>query len=272
MFVGSCLLQPHLHGDKSVLHLVAYFSKKLSDTQARYASQERELLAILLSLQHWRLWGDGGDVTVVTDHESLKSLSTRVDHPNRILRFLDAIVHYGVKIVYRPGKANVLADYLSRPSINSQIFSSYNTEELESANHNNTIPNNTFTIQFPHQLNRIDLQSIFEHLSLGTDLPTSIKPDWIKNHFTIYHNSLYRIMTYSRTPGDPPYQNGLTPKNISLLKVPEFNELIQISKNAHFNLAHATVGTTLRHVLTQYWHPEIPLLSNKWLPNALNAN
>ncbi|KAI0991781.1 hypothetical protein K3495_g16406, partial [Podosphaera aphanis] len=93
-FVGACLLQPHLHYDKSFLHPVAYFSEKLTQTQSRYSAQERELLGILLSLQHWWHWVEGGDVTVITDHESLKTISTKTEQPNRILRFLDAIEHY----------------------------------------------------------------------------------------------------------------------------------------------------------------------------------
>ncbi|KAI0992919.1 hypothetical protein K3495_g15265, partial [Podosphaera aphanis] len=261
-YVGSCLLQPHFHGNISALHPVAYFSKKLSETQSRYASQERELLAILLSLQHWRLWVEGGDVTVVTDHESLKTLSTKVDQPNRILRFLDAIEHYGVKIIYRPGKANVLADYLSRPTVDPDLSSTFpaiesgypDTEIFDTINNSN-IP----LIEHPHQLNRLDLQSIFEFLQLGTALPAAIHPHWVQRHFTIYNNSLYRIMNYSRSPGDPPNPNGLTPINISLLQVPEYYDLTKFSKNAHFDLAHASVGTTLRHMLTQYWHPEIIL-------------
>jgi hypothetical protein len=51
---GAVLLQPHLHGDQSVLHPVAYFSKKWDPTQGRYGTQERELLALVLALRHWR--------------------------------------------------------------------------------------------------------------------------------------------------------------------------------------------------------------------------
>jgi hypothetical protein len=32
------------------------------------------------------------------------------------MRFLDAMQHYGVRVFYRSGKANILADYLSKPS------------------------------------------------------------------------------------------------------------------------------------------------------------
>lgn len=123
-YVGACLLQPYLHGENSVLHPVAYFSKKLTETRKRYSSQEGELLGILLSLQHWRLWVEGGDVALVTDHESLKTLNKNIEPSNRILHFLDAIEHHGVKIVCISGNLSILAAYLSKPpTFNSFVMS-----------------------------------------------------------------------------------------------------------------------------------------------------
>lgn len=62
-------------------------------------------------------------VTVITDHESLKSIQSKVEQPARIARFLDSIKHYSVKIFYRRRKANLLADYLSRPTYNEATVS-----------------------------------------------------------------------------------------------------------------------------------------------------
>jgi hypothetical protein len=47
---GEALLQPHMRDGQRVLHLIAYFSKKLTDIQIRYSDQERELLAVMLCL------------------------------------------------------------------------------------------------------------------------------------------------------------------------------------------------------------------------------
>jgi hypothetical protein len=49
-YAGRALLQPHMRDGQRVLHPVAYFSKKLTNTQIRYLAQERELLAIMLCL------------------------------------------------------------------------------------------------------------------------------------------------------------------------------------------------------------------------------
>lgn len=87
------------HGSRFFLHPIAYFSRKLNQTQQRYSAQERELLCILLSLQHWRHWVEGGDVTVITDHQSLSTIRTKSEQPVRIARFLDAIEHYGITML-----------------------------------------------------------------------------------------------------------------------------------------------------------------------------
>lgn len=57
-FISSALLHPRMSTNTkhSTLHPVAYYSRKLNETQQRYSAQERELLAILLSLQHWCHW------------------------------------------------------------------------------------------------------------------------------------------------------------------------------------------------------------------------
>jgi hypothetical protein len=46
----AALLQPYIYGNKRILHLIAYFSRKLTPTQARYLLQKRKLLAILQAL------------------------------------------------------------------------------------------------------------------------------------------------------------------------------------------------------------------------------
>jgi hypothetical protein len=46
---GAALLQPYLYDNKRVLHPIAYFSRKLMRTQARYSSQKRKLLVVFVT-------------------------------------------------------------------------------------------------------------------------------------------------------------------------------------------------------------------------------
>lgn len=274
-YVGACLMQPHLSSvNKSVLHPVAYFSKKLSETQTRYSAQERELLAILMALQHWKHWVQGTEVTVISDHESLKTLRTKTEQPPRIMRFLDAIEHYGVRILYRSGKANVMADYLSRPPSDEAVEpaflvileSSFPGEEEEGSVDNGDQRDDgdqRDTVEHPHQLNRTDLQAIFEHLQYGTDLPRFLDPVWVRKHFVTLENALKRIITYTRLPGDPPHPEGLSSRSTALLPVPEYEDLIKEARRVHTDNGHSTVGTTVRLLTCLSWHPELVLAAQQ---------
>jgi RNase H-like domain found in reverse transcriptase len=62
---------------KQRLHPVAYESKKLTPTEQRYSSQERELLAAKHALNHWRHLLDGSEMVIHMDHESLKVYRTK---------------------------------------------------------------------------------------------------------------------------------------------------------------------------------------------------
>ncbi|KAI0994514.1 hypothetical protein K3495_g13668, partial [Podosphaera aphanis] len=278
-FVGAALLQPHLHSsdtttEQSLLHPVAYFSRKLNPTQQRYSSQERELLGILLSLQHWRHWVEGGDVTVITDHESLKSIPTKAEQPPRMIRFLDTIEHYNIRILYRPGKANLLADFLSRPSEASFPISEEEgrVAELEENNEINLGDDSDRSemtelpeVKYPYQLNRIDLQCTLEHLTLHQPLPPKISEDWVKKNFTVFDNKLHLIKrSQPHQIGDPPNPTGIA----TLLEVLEYEELVSTVSRIHEDQGHASIGTTLREAERRFWHPELTLAAHEAIVNC----
>ncbi|KAI1004419.1 hypothetical protein K3495_g3793 [Podosphaera aphanis] len=275
-FIGSALLQPHLHSKpekkQSLLHPVAYFSRKLSETQQRYSSQERELLGILLSLQHWRHWVQGGDVTVVTDHESLKSLQTKAEQPPRMLRFLDTIEHYNVRILFRPGKANVLADFLSRPV--ASVFPLLEEEGRDTGtgepideSHASSGPEmaDITQVKFPYQLNRIDLQCILEFLTLRQPLPSKITESWVLQNFTVFDNKLHLIRkNRMHSVGDPPGPAGVA----TLLEVLEYEDLVSTVTRVHEDQGHASIGTTMREAERKFWHPELTLAAHEAIVNC----
>lgn len=172
-----------------------------------------------------------------------------------------------MRILYRRGKANVLADYLSRPTndtnIAPDVFPTQEQEERPPVASTEDI--DTEQIIRPEQLNRADLQGIFEFLDHNQELATNLKSDWVRRNFTILNNKLYLIKSApSEKFGDPLQPPGA----ITLLEVLEYEEILVILQKMHENLGHASVGTTIRNTTQTYWHPEMILAAYEVIRNC----
>jgi hypothetical protein len=110
--IGACLLQL---GDDGKLHPVAFYSRKLKDAEWNYPVHEKELLSIKEALRTWGCYLDNGrEVTVLTDHESLKYMNTIKRPSKRLARWIDEFQEWNLKIKYRRGSEAVVPDALSR--------------------------------------------------------------------------------------------------------------------------------------------------------------
>ena len=96
---------------------LAFFSKKLASAQSVYSAFDRELLAVYLSIQHFRFMLEGRRFTVFTDHKPLVAAINRVSPPwsARQQRHLAFISEFTTDLQHLPGASNVVADTLSRP-------------------------------------------------------------------------------------------------------------------------------------------------------------
>ncbi len=110
--VGAVLVQTD---DDGVEHPVAFFSKKLSPSQMRYSTIEKETLALILSLKHFEIYVSNSDPLVVyTDHNPLLFLQRSAFSNRRLLRWSLALQELPLEIKHVKGKDNVVADCLSR--------------------------------------------------------------------------------------------------------------------------------------------------------------
>lgn len=109
---------------------VAYFSQTLNIHEQRYTIRERELLAIVQAIRHWRCYLHGRSFVVNTDHESLRYLKTQDKLNDRQVRWLEVLEQYDFKIVPVPGTRNAVADALSRNTETAQPRVEANAELL----------------------------------------------------------------------------------------------------------------------------------------------
>jgi hypothetical protein len=102
-------------------HVVAYASWQLRKHEAHYPTHDLELAVVVHALNIWRHYLVGKICELYTDHKSLKYIFTQSNLILRQRRWLELIKDYDLGINYHPGKANVVADALSRRSHMSQL-------------------------------------------------------------------------------------------------------------------------------------------------------
>jgi hypothetical protein len=102
-------------------HVIAYASRQLRKQEAHYPTHDLELAAIVHALKIWMHYLMGKRCELYTDHKSLKYIFTESKLNLRQRRWLELIKDYDLEINYHPGKANVVADALSRRSHVSQL-------------------------------------------------------------------------------------------------------------------------------------------------------
>ena len=90
---------------------------KLTDVQTRYTTTEQKLLAIVETLKEFRNILLGQKIVVHTDHENLtyKNFNTE-----RVMRWRLILEEYGPELRYMKGENNVVADALSRLTIDDR--------------------------------------------------------------------------------------------------------------------------------------------------------
>ncbi|GJV04818.1 putative reverse transcriptase domain-containing protein [Tanacetum coccineum] len=94
--------------------VIAYASRQLKIHEKNYTTHDLELGAVVFSLKLWRHYLYGTKCTVFTDHKSLQHILNQKELNMRQRRWLELLSDYDCEIRYHPGKANVVADALSR--------------------------------------------------------------------------------------------------------------------------------------------------------------
>lgn len=113
--LGAVLSQGEISRDKPI----AYASRTLNETETRYSTIEKELLAIVWACKHFRPYLYGRKFTIYTDHRPLTWLFNLKEPNSKLVRWRLKLEEYDYNIVYKKGKINTNADALSRIPINA---------------------------------------------------------------------------------------------------------------------------------------------------------
>ncbi|GFV96295.1 retrovirus-related Pol polyprotein from transposon 297 [Trichonephila clavipes] len=110
--LGAVLLQ----GSGPDEHVIEYSSRLMIPAERNYSTIEREALAVVWALEKFRGYVENQQIFLASDHQPLKWLLSIKSPSGRLARGTLKIQSFNLKIDYTPGKANVVADMLSRPS------------------------------------------------------------------------------------------------------------------------------------------------------------
>lgn len=177
---------------------IAFFSRKLSPTQSRYSTFDRELLAIHSAVKHFRYFIEGRPFFIITDHKPLThAMASAADRSPRQERQLSFIAEFTTDIRYLQGSENVVPDALSRaPPVDSEPL-------ISSVSH---VPVIDFTMfahsqrqdqniqELRNQPGSLILEEVSIHgvktlcdISTGHPRPV-VPPSWTKTIFDTFHS------------------------------------------------------------------------------------
>lgn len=95
-------------------HPIAYVSKALGPRTKGLSTYEKECLAILLAVDHWRSYLQYAEFLILTDHKSLMNLTNQRLHTSWQQKAYTKLLGLKPKIYYKKGNHNGAADALSR--------------------------------------------------------------------------------------------------------------------------------------------------------------
>ena len=103
--------------------VIAYASRQLRPHEQNYPTHDLELAAVIFALKIWRHYLYGEQFKLNTDHKSLKYLFQQKDLNMRQRRWMETLKDFQIELCYNPGKANAVADALSRKKVHETKMS-----------------------------------------------------------------------------------------------------------------------------------------------------
>lgn len=112
-------------------HPIAFESRKLNDTERRYTVQEKEMKVVVHCFKTWRHYLLGDHFIVKTNNVATSYFQSQMKLSPKQARWQDFLAEFDYSLEYKPGKANVVADALSRKAILANVVSSTSSNVVD---------------------------------------------------------------------------------------------------------------------------------------------
>ncbi|OBZ80629.1 Transposon Ty3-G Gag-Pol polyprotein [Choanephora cucurbitarum] len=245
---GAVLLQPNAQDSEKPWRPIAFESKKFSEAERKYPTQERELLGILHALRSWRCFVEGSKGYVIaTDHQPLIYYRSKEKSPSRLTRWISELELYNPTIIYKLGKENQIPDILPRMNFDSPLVKPA-PESIEPdylyATWSNLPP--TLRSDWPLLLIPINREKV-----KSAEIKKILERE--EKHFHISSNRVFRKVVVDK---DKPA------KHVPFLP---FSQQADMVSKYHDSFGHAGVRTILKHMIPRFWWPSIHFDIQQWL-------
>lgn len=207
---------------KKELQPLGFYSKSFTETQKKYSTYERELLAIYQSVKYFQHMLEGRPFVILTDHKPLIyafNQSSSKASP-RVIRQLSFISQFTTDIRHIKGKDNIIADLLSRTIIDTGL------SEIDAINNK------------PIEINYDD---IADH-QLGEELKRLLGNDALKIEFLQMPDSTRKLYCELSTGRIRPYIP-------TMFRVKIFNKF--------HNLSHPGAKATINIIKERFFWPSM---------------
>lgn len=215
---------------------VAFYSRQTSPEEAKFTSYDLETLAVVTSLQRFRVYLLGIHFTIVTDCNSLRATFEKRDILPRVARWWSTIQEFDFQIIYKPGTGMAHVDALSRNPISSEILElqvrRIDTDWVATVQQNDPELQRIIAI-----LNDKENDNVIE----------------IKNNFVVKKGLLYRKTDI----GD----RWVVPKGVRW----------QILKSNHDEIGHFGLDKTLEIIKNNYWFAKMRQFTKKYVQSCLEC-
>lgn len=227
--IGAVLSQGPVGKDRPI----AYASRTLNSTEENYSTLEKEFLAIVWAVKHFRPYLYGRKFKLFTDHQPLTySMS---DANKRVVRGKVALEEFDYELIYKPGSQNTVADALSRikpDQLNANEQAEANEQSSESDSDLETVHSAETSDDFfiwctERPINWFKTQLIFK---LG-----QIDAITYEEIFPKYHRFTFTKPNFTEADIVEIFKGYLNPRGISCLKIPiPLVQLVQETYRKHF--------------------------------------
>ncbi len=247
------------YDDEETLHSIIYYSKNLSLAECNYEIYDKKLLAIIRIFKHW--WSELKLtellIKMFTDHQALTSLMKDKELSRCQMHWVQKLVDFNFKIMYRSDKQNIKVDALTR-----RVDSVSRSLENERCRYQQT------TILTSNRMKIADLEKNIDELIYKQILETNE----IDENCTLLREAIARDETQYE---DIKLKNCRTQNEIlyhdSQLWV-SFNELLQMNliREIHDQLSvdHSDIFRTVKIIKRNYYWSFMRKTINQYIQNC----